>query len=199
MNYLFFDTETTGFARFNLPDNHHDQPHLVQVAAKLCDSDRKEISSISTLVELPGGIKVPEGAYKVHGIDAEKANTYGIHYGTISDILSKMFFNANVIVAHNISFDQKVIQALFARLMRSNPFEGKDLECTMDRSLNIVNIPPTPKMVAAGRNGPKPPKLEECIRHFFNEDLEGAHDAMVDVNACQRVFYHLIDQGHIGL
>jgi len=44
---------------------------------------------------------------------------------------------------------------------------------------------------AAGINKPKPPKLEECIRHFFGEELDGAHDAMVDVVACRRVFFHL--------
>ena len=46
-------------------------------------------------------------------------------------------------------------------------------------------------MVAAGFNKPKPPKLEECIKHFFNETLEGAHDAMVDLAACSRVYFHL--------
>lgn len=47
-------------------------------------------------------------------------------------------------------------------------------------------------MLAAGFTKPKPPKLEECIRHFFDEALEGAHDALVDVRACARVHRHLI-------
>lgn len=54
-----------------------------------------------------------------------------------------------------------------------------------------MNLPPTERMRAAGFNKPKPPKLEECIRHFFNEDLDGAHDAMIDVAACRRVYFHL--------
>jgi DNA polymerase-3 subunit epsilon len=47
-------------------------------------------------------------------------------------------------------------------------------------------------MLAAGFNKPKPPKLSECIQFFFNEELVGAHDALVDVRACVRVFRHLM-------
>ena len=46
-------------------------------------------------------------------------------------------------------------------------------------------------MRAAGFNKPKSPKLEECIEHFFGEKLSGAHDAMVDVGACKRVYFNL--------
>ena len=67
----------------------------------------------------------------------------------------------------------------------------KSLFCTMEAATPIVNLPPTERMVAAGITKPKPPKLEECIRHFFDESLEGAHDALIDVRACSRVFFHL--------
>jgi DNA polymerase-3 subunit epsilon len=46
-------------------------------------------------------------------------------------------------------------------------------------------------MLAAGFTRAKQAKLSECITHFFNEDLTGAHDALVDVRACARVFFHL--------
>ena len=59
----------------------------------------------------------------------------------------------------------------------------------------VVNLPPTEKMRAAGFDKPKPPKLEECIRHFFNEELGGAHDAMIDLDACRRVYIHLASVG----
>jgi DNA polymerase III subunit epsilon len=67
----------------------------------------------------------------------------------------------------------------------------KPLFCTMEASAPIVNLPPTERMVAAGFNKPKPPKLEECIKHFFKEDLKGAHDAMIDVSACRRIYFEL--------
>ena len=56
-------------------------------------------------------------------------------------------------------------------------------------SMNIVKAKPK-------RNGQwKWPKLEECVRHFFGETLVGAHDALTDVRATARVFYHLVDTG----
>jgi DNA polymerase-3 subunit epsilon len=42
-----------------------------------------------------------------------------------------------------------------------------------------------------GMMQPKPPKLEECIQHFFSEELPGAHDALIDARACARVYFHL--------
>ena len=67
----------------------------------------------------------------------------------------------------------------------------KPVFCTMEAACSVVNLPPTAKMLAAGIHRPKSPKLEECVKHFFNEDLQGAHDAMVDVAACRRVYLHL--------
>jgi len=67
----------------------------------------------------------------------------------------------------------------------------------MTAAAPIVNIPPTPKMLAAGFNKPKSPKLEECIKHFFGEELPGAHDAMIDVIACRRIYFHMKSSGLI--
>lgn len=61
----------------------------------------------------------------------------------------------------------------------------------MRQSAPIVNLPPTPKMVAAGFTKPKPPSLTECMRFFFNEDLVGAHGALTDARACARVFHEI--------
>lgn len=98
---------------------------------------------------------------------------------------------ADTVCAHNIKFDRGVIEAAIARHYgRVLPLR-KPLFCTMEAATPVVNLPPTERMRAAGFNKPKPPKLEECIRHFFNEDLDGAHDAMIDVAACRRVYFHL--------
>ncbi|AOW48412.1 3'-5' exonuclease family protein [Acetobacter ascendens] len=81
---------------------------------------------------------------------------------------------------------------MFARVPRGWRLLGEKF-CTMDAAAPLVNLPPTARMIAAGIDKPKAPKLEECIKHFFNEELKGAHDAMVDVRACARLFFHLRD------
>jgi DNA polymerase-3 subunit epsilon len=69
--------------------------------------------------------------------------------------------------------------------------EAKPSFCTCNAAKPIVNLPPTERMLAVGFTGPKPPKLEECIKHFFDEQLPGAHDALVDARAAARIYFYL--------
>lgn len=64
----------------------------------------------------------------------------------------------------------------------------------------IVNLPPTQKMINAGFNKPKPPKLIEAYRHFFGDaDAEEfsakAHGALADARATARLYFHLKREG----
>ena len=45
--FVFFDTETNGLWRRDLKSNHPEQPHLVSLAAQLCDNKEKVVSQIS--------------------------------------------------------------------------------------------------------------------------------------------------------
>jgi DNA polymerase III subunit epsilon len=184
---LFFDTETTGFFQDRLPYDHPDQPRLVQLAAQLTDDAGLALSSISLIVN--PGIPIPERASAVHGITNEIAEKVGISENTAIGIFAFMARRSAVMVAHNSKFDVGVMECVRART--SIPLELPEAFCTMEKASPIINLPPTDRMRAAGIIKPKPPKLEECIRHFFGEDLEGAHDAMVDLVACRRVYFHL--------
>jgi DNA polymerase-3 subunit epsilon len=57
----------------------------------------------------------------------------------------------------------------------------------MQATTNICKLPS-----ANGRAGYKWPKLTDAYMHFFGEELDGAHDALVDVRGCQRVHLHLL-------
>jgi DNA polymerase-3 subunit epsilon len=57
----------------------------------------------------------------------------------------------------------------------------------------IIKLPPTAKMVAAGRHHPKTPNLGEAYRFFTGHELEGAHSALVDVDACIACYYAMTD------
>lgn len=200
MNTLFFDTETTGLTRQNKPHIHPDQPMPVQIGVKLDAPNTNEMGAANVLIQTNtvDGVApwiVSEGAFKATGIDNQRADTYGIHLVTGMEMFLDFLDNSDVVVAHNINYDIVVMR----RAMKvycdvtgqeyRDPFDGKQLVCTMLASQDIVKAPPK-------RNGEwKWPKLEECVEHFFKEKLEGAHDALVDVRACARVYYHL---HHIG-
>lgn len=186
---LFFDTETTGFFRDRLPVDHDEQPHLVQLAAMLCADDGAPLASFSTVVTPL--VLIPKQASDVHGIDDEKASLLGVEPAKAIEMFSHLYARADLICAHNIKFDKGVMEAAIARVRKQVLTLKKPLFCTMETASPIINLPPTERMLAAGFNKPKPPKLEECVKHFFGEDMVDAHDAMVDVAACRRVYLHL--------
>jgi len=99
---------------------------------------------------------------------------------------------ADVLVAHNISFDALVMRAAWHKTFESDlrdKLQGKRAFCTM-RAMTPVTKILGPR--AKHKSDWKWPKLSECIEFFFAEELIGAHDAMVDVKACARVYFELM-------
>ncbi|MBI0530893.1 3'-5' exonuclease [Sphingomonas sp. TX0522] len=186
---LFFDTETTGFFNDRVPVDHASQPHLVQLAALLCQPDGAEVMSVSLIVN--PSVPIPTQASNVHGITDAIAAERGVTPDMAVDLFAHLYRLADTVVAHNIKFDKGIMEAAIARRHGKVLRLSKPLFCTMEAASPIVNLPPTDRMLAAGFDKPKPPKLEECIRHFFDEALDGAHDALIDVAACRRVYFHL--------
>lgn len=189
---LFFDTETTGFFQDRLPVDHPDQPYIVQLAAQLCHNDGKPVAGFSLIVDPGvGEISIPARAAEVHGITDEIAVQFGVSTEFALSAFTHLYQRADVVCTHNIKFDRGVIEAAISRHYRKVMPLRKTLFCTMEAASPIINLPPTDRMKAAGFTKPKPPKLEECIKHFFGEELVDAHDAMADVVACRRVYLHL--------
>lgn len=186
---LFFDTETTGFVQDRLPVDHTDQPYMVQLAAQLCEDSGAPIAGFSLVID--PGVEIPEKASAVHGITNERAALLGMSAEFALSAFTHLYQRADLVVAHNIKFDKGVMETAISRHYGKVMPLRKPLFCTMEAASPVINLPPTERMRAMGMTKPKPPKLEECIRHFFGEDLDGAHDAMVDVTACRRVYLHL--------
>jgi DNA polymerase-3 subunit epsilon len=186
---LFFDTETTGFYDNRLPPDHEAQPHIVQLAMQLTDDEGRERLSASLVIDCPHPI--PARASEVHGIDRDIAGAFGVDLQMAIELFRHFYRRADLVVCHNVGFDMPVMSSEIRRFMGRNVTFDKPTFCTMEAATPIINLPPTERMIAAGFNKPKPPKLEECVQHFFGEALDGAHDAMIDVTACRRVYFHL--------
>jgi len=191
---LFFDTETTGFYDKKLPADHASQPHIVQLAMCLTEDDGKERLSASLVIDCP--FNIPIQASSVHGIDRDVSGAFGVDLEMAIDLFRHFYMRADLIVCHNVAFDLPVMASEIGRFQKRLVALDKPTFCTMEASAPIVNLPPTERMIAAGFNKPKAPKLEECVRHFFDEALDGAHDAMIDVAACRRVYFHLQTSGN---
>lgn len=188
---LVYDTETTDLVKNKLPPDSPAQPRIVQLAAQLIKDDGTVRGEMNLIVK-PEGWTIPEAAVKSHGIQTAEAILCGLPLVVVLAAFYKMRECADVMVGHNIDFDDLVIAADTFRTGRQ---PGKRAPahrfCTMNSSTQILNLPPTPKMLAAGFNKPKNPTLQEAYTFFFNEPFSGAHDAMNDVRACARVYFEL--------
>ena len=74
---LFFDTETNGLWRRDLPVTDLNQPRLVSLAAIMCKDDETSVSQVS-LRSKPDTWSMPKAASDVNGITTEEAKSTGI-------------------------------------------------------------------------------------------------------------------------
>lgn len=189
---LGYDTETTGLPDWKQPSDAPHQPHLIQLAMILHDMEGNEVDRFSSIVKPgPGAVMAPE-AFDAHGISLERAMDEGIDPDEALQRFLDWSGTADLMVGHNESFDRRIMRIMSARHRGMKWEPSCPNFCTLNRSKYIICLPATERMMAAGVPGPKSPNLGECIRHFFGETLEGAHDAMVDISATMRVFWHLV-------
>lgn len=188
--YLFFDTETTGLPQnYNAPiEDLNNWPRLVQLAWSIYDKSGEKIDSSSFIIK-PEGFEIPEQASSVHGITTERALKEGQKLENILQEFSQAISQAKIIVAHNMSFDEKIIGAEFLRTGVNHELFETIRVCTKEEATDYCQIP--------GNYGYKWPRLSELHIKLFGEDFLGAHDALTDVEACARCFFELARRGVI--
>ncbi len=188
---LFYDTETTGLPDFGAPSEAPHQPHIVQLAACLVDCDsRQTISSMDVIVR-PYGWTIPDDIAAIHGITTEHAADVGIPESLAVGMFMELW-NSRLRVGHNEQFDALILRIALMRhedAASADHWKSGAAECTASLATPLCAIPPTAKMRAAGRHHYKTPNLGEAYRHFLGRELENAHQAMADVQACMAVWF----------
>jgi DNA polymerase-3 subunit epsilon len=166
----FFDTETTGFPNYKAPNDHPSQPHLIQLALLMMDTRTWEpVMKLSTLVAAP--VESNEGALKAHGITKEMTDAFGIQPKTAAAFVRHYASRSERMVAHNKGFDMKLLNIEQARHGNgADPFDGVHVQCTMEITTPILELPPTEKQKAMGFTKFKPPKLSEAYEFSSTRD-----------------------------
>lgn len=173
MRLITFDTETT--------DLHPGQ--ICQLAYLICDGDKVSGKNMFFSVD-----SMSEGSQNVHGMSMEdlEALSGGDRFETRAAEIFDDFSSAELLVGHNVSFDDRFLRAEFERagmqLKRIRTF------CTMNYFTADLNMK---RKFQTGR--PKPPKLVELAAYFELDDAEieknsaewfggggNAHDARFD-------------------
>ena len=182
--YLFFDTETTGLPRnWKAPvTDLSNWPRLVQLAYLYYDNDGNKISGGDFIIK-PEGYTIPTDASRVHGISTERALAEGQSISTVLQHFSSFVSSASYLVAHNMSFDEKIVGAEYLRYGLGNCIHPKSKICTMEKSTNYCAL--------QGPYGYKWPKLSELHYKLFNTGFEDAHNAAVDITATCKCFWEL--------
>ncbi|MBI4350397.1 MAG: 3'-5' exonuclease [Elusimicrobia bacterium] len=182
--YLFFDTETTG-----LPKNWKapvtdlaNWPRLVQLAWFFFDAGGKQLSGGNFIIR-PEGFTIPAEAARIHGISNERAEKEGKDLRAVLEDFQSAIGRAEYLVAHNMSFDEKIIGAEFLRNRMPDTLSSKVKICTMQSATDYCALP--------GPYGYKWPKLTELYFKLFRTGFEEEHNAAADVAATIRCFWEL--------
>ncbi|RPH31050.1 MAG: 3'-5' exonuclease [Bacteroidales bacterium] len=188
--YLFFDTETTGLPRnWKAPvTDLNNWPRLVQLAFLYYDEKGNKVSGGDFIIK-PEGFTIPADASRIHGISTEKALKEGESLSAVLKHFHSLIDQAEVLVAHNISFDEKIVGAEFLRVRMQNIIPSKRKICTMQSTTNFCAL--------AGPYGYKWPKLSELHYKLFRTGFDEAHNAAVDINATAKCFWELKRIGKI--
>jgi len=182
--YLFFDTETTGLPKnYKAPvTDSENWPRMVQIAWQRYDVNRELIENRVYIIK-PEGYKIPLEASKVHGITTERAIAEGVELTFVLNQFRNAILISEFLIAHNISFDERIVGAEFVRKKIESIKKKIPRIDTMTSSTDYCAIP--------SKSGFKWPNLTELHKKLFQKGFDGAHDALVDVQACADCFFEL--------
>ena len=192
MKLLFFDCETTGVpkdykASYEDVDNW---PRVISLAWLLCDCDGNVIHQQHELIK-PNGWQMPTEKFWIdNGFSHEKSVADGLPIEDVLEMFIACKEQASALVAHNLSFDHRIVWAEIIRAGRE-PKRGMEKYCTMMKSTSYCRLP--------AKRGFKWPKLEELYTVLFEKCFDNAHDALADVIACKECFFELVKRGVIHL
>lgn len=189
---LIYDTETTGLPDWKSPSGGENQPHIVQLAALLADLDEKKVIQSMDVIVKPDGWVITDDTAEIHGITTEYAMDVGIPEEQAFDLFLSLWGGDRKRISHNRTFDQRIIRIATKRYCDEEIIdawaEKETHDCTMLMAKPIMQLPPK------GRYGYKSPKLEEAYKFFTGKDLENAHTAMADAQACMEIYFAMLER-----
>lgn len=215
MKVLVFDTETTGLPKKDTNGNtpliyaSHMWPHIIQLSYVLYDTTKNTILvNHDHIIKIGNNVDLSEKSVEIHGITRAKSQQEGKDICEALELFHICAHNADMIVAHNLSFDRQMILAecyrnratlkkkyhlpVNAENLEIFPFQKKtrdQLFCTMKNTTDLCCIEAVNKK--DGSKYYKYPTLSELHQHLFEEVPQNTHNSLVDVLVCLRCFIYL--------
>jgi len=193
MYVLTFDTETTGLpkSRNASIEDSSQWPYIVQLTFMLYNTETRKIEMLEDdIIKMENGTEITKESSEIHKITQEMSEERGI---PIKDAIIKFALaleQANVLVAHNIEFDKKIIQAECHRMGYTNIFNERNY-IYYDTMLFGTHITKLTRITKYNKVVSKYPKLVELHENLFESRPKNLHNSLVDVFACFRCFYKM--------
>lgn len=181
MKAIVFDTETTSLAAASVADLKN-QPHIIEIYAgklELKVDGWQLIDEIDIMVNPP--IPIDEEITKITNITQEMVKGKP-SIGAVFPKIQEFFLETDIVVAHNLSYDQFVMECESRRL-----------------GLPLFTMPPTKICTVESSEAllGRRMKLVDLHEHLFGVKFEDAHRARHDVEATIKCFNKLWMDGEI--
>lgn len=184
MKVLVFDTETTGLPERNASIKDTEKwPYIIQLSFVCYDtSSNNIIKKYDNYIKIKSGIELTDEVKKITNIDETKIEN-GVNIREALNEFNKYMNISNMIVAHNVSFDKRVIMVECIRNKIKQQFVKFNYNkqtrineyCTMKNNIDMFE-------------NKKYPKLIELHKKIFDEDINNLHNSFVDILVTLRCY-----------
>ena len=176
--YLVFDTETTGFSS--------ERDRIVSIAWGIFTRENRNVCLAYYIVR-PSDFVIRDGspATKVHGITQRRALREGVSFGKIVDLFDENIGHISKVVAHNISFD---IRMLLAELDREASIYSLALKSSLSEMPQVCTLAKARQTIPELKSK----KLADVYRHYYPGKEFKEHDALEDVKACAKCYRKMV-------
>jgi len=195
---LIYDTETTGILPRELPalgrmteDDLRTYPYITQLSFVIYDLLEKKISmSFNTYIQIPEDVTISQEVFAITGITSEMC-AMGMNMVNALNIFYDAYLKCDVVVAHNLSFDSRMIRIecrrhwkelrYYVKMTRMFHYSEKNranMYCTMMKSMSLCNLT-------------KWPRLAELYSLLFHENIGDSlplHNSLADILVCLRCY-----------
>lgn len=176
-NVLSFKTETSGLPLWREPSSHEGQPHIVRLAAVLCDGKTQEVIDKMDVVIRPDGWVIPQETIDSHGITNERAIEEGISESAAIEMFIALVRKSDVVISSNKTFNKRII-----RIALSRHAEEFHQEAWKDNENHFCVM-----KMAKDDSGDKKLTLNSALYHYTGDQILG-DDSLFNAQSAAKIY-----------
>lgn len=187
-----FDIETNGLPDWSQPSESEQQPHIVQMCARLIHVPTRRAEQSFEFIVRPDGWTIPPELTEIHGITQEQADACGVPESMVLAVFLNLYGIAPFRLCYNHTFDARIVRIATKRF--SN-------EATQDiwKQHSDAKLYHDPALVVRqlmGLPARQIPKLTDAYEYMLGRpmlDKYKPHTASGDIDATIELYWACVD------